>query len=118
MLSPIAAVMVHVSDVDQALLWYQKGFPESLLETVETPSFQYLNCGGVRIEVVLADSKVQSGAAGSVVYWSVVVFQTALNHFLNVGATLYRGPLAIEGDQSICQVLDPWGNSIGLRGPN
>jgi predicted enzyme related to lactoylglutathione lyase len=115
--TPIAAVMIHVSDVGQALAWYQQAFPMAVRETIKSHSFQFLSCGGIRIEVVQADQKVQSGAAGSVVYWSVANFQSVLDHFLSIGATLYRGPLAIENGQSMCQVLDPWGNCIGLRGP-
>ncbi|WP_435635237.1 hypothetical protein ACSC9U_03720 [Pseudomonas solani] len=32
-----------------------------------------------------------------------------------VSAPLYRGPLALEDGDRICQVRDPWGNCIGLR---
>lgn len=41
---------------------------------------------------------------------------TLLAHFLSIGATLYSGPMAIEKQQSMCQVRDLWGNCIGLRG--
>jgi hypothetical protein len=97
-----------------------EGLASSLLRAVPDSAAlrEYLNCGGVHLELVLADAKVKSGAAGSIGYWSVRNFQPALDHFLSIGASLYRGPLAIENNQSMCQVLDPWGNSIGLRGPN
>jgi uncharacterized protein len=68
MSSPIAAVMIHVSTVGEAYAWYQKAFHQSILEEVESHSYKYLNLAGVRIEIVQADSKVQAGAAGSVVY--------------------------------------------------
>ncbi len=34
-----------------------------------------------------------------------------------LGAKLYRGPLDIEDNQVICQLMDPFGNLIGLRAP-
>ena len=36
--------------------------------------------------------------------------------FIRAGASLYRGPLAIESDQGICQLADPFGNLFGLIG--
>jgi predicted enzyme related to lactoylglutathione lyase len=69
------------------------------------------------MEFVPADEKVAAGAAGSVVYWQVAHFDAALAHALNQGATLYRGPMPIEAGQAMCQVRDPWGNCVGLRGP-
>jgi predicted enzyme related to lactoylglutathione lyase len=74
--------------------------------------------GGINLEVVPSDEKVASGAAGSVVYWYVPDFEAALAHFESLGATLYRGPMDIEQGQRMCQVRDPWGNCIGLRGPS
>jgi len=67
-----------------------------------------------------SDGKVDSGASGSVVYWSVDRFDAALRGFESAGAVLYRGPLRLDdaqGVQYMCQVRDPWGNCIGLRGP-
>ena len=43
--------------------------------------------------------------------------RNALRHFEGLGAIRYRGPMAIEDGQRMCQVRDPWGNCIGLRGP-
>ena len=39
-----------------------------------------------------------------------------VERFLCLGATLYRGPIAIENELFMCQVKDPFGNLIGLRG--
>ena len=111
----IAAVMVHVADVDAGLVWYQKAFPSALRTLVTEPFFEYLEVNGVSIEIVSADEKVASGAAGSIVYWQVEDFDAALQHMQSIGATLYRGPLKIEKHKRICQVRDPWGNCIGLR---
>ena len=116
-LGPIAAVLVHVSDVEAGLRWYARAFQRATRSPLNgsTPYCLYLD--GVQIELVPADAKVGSGPFGSVVYWKVAHFQAALDHFILVGATLYRGPLEIENNESMCQVRDPWGNCIGIRGP-
>jgi predicted enzyme related to lactoylglutathione lyase len=85
---------------------------------VTDPPFEFLRVGATRIELVPSDSKVSSGPCGSVVYWRVAQFEQALSHILAVGATLFRGPLRIERGELMCQVQDPWGNCIGLRGPS
>ncbi len=117
MTSPVAAVMVHVASVPEALAWYQAAFPTSIRTRTSPTGFECLMLDGVQIEVVPADEKVSSGAAGSVVYWMVGNLENALAHLTGIGASLYRGPMKIERDLAMCQVLDPWGNCIGLRGP-
>ena len=71
--------------------------------------------GCVVLEIVNADDKVASGAAGTVVYWAVDDLDAEVLRLGQLGASLYRGPLALEDGDRICQVRDPWGNCIGLR---
>ena len=110
-------MLVHVADVEAGLQWYQRAFPIAERKRFEAFDFEYLCVGGVHLELVPSDEKVSSGAAGSVVYWYVSNFDTALAHFESLGAKLYRGPMSIEEGKRMCQVQDPWGNCIGLRGP-
>ncbi len=114
---PIAAVMIHISDVAEALDWYERAFEGAIRSRAGDPEFEFLALGDVQLEFVPADAKVSSGACGSVVYWQVPQFEIALQHFLSVGAVLHRGPMQIEDNQCMCQIKDPWGNCIGLRGP-
>lgn len=109
--------MVHVPDTVPGLAWYEQAFPAARRRTVEPHHFQYLEWGSTRIEVVQADDKVAAGSAGTVVYWQVGDLRQRLQSLLDLGATLYRGPMAIEDGQGMCQVRDPWGNCLGLRGP-
>jgi len=116
----IAAVMIHVADVPSALAWYEQAFPEcrrAIVRDFDGSDFEHLRLGDLQIEIVPADAKVGAGAAGSVVYWRVADFDAALARLQALGATLYRGPGAIEDGESMCQLRDPWGNCIGLRGP-
>jgi predicted enzyme related to lactoylglutathione lyase len=114
----IAAVLIHVPDVQVGLAWYEQAFPGAERKRIDFPDFEYLAIGSIMLELVPADEKVKSGAAGSVVYWRVADFDRALEHFEQIGAALYRGPIDIANGQRMCQVLDPWGNCIGLRGPS
>jgi uncharacterized protein len=117
-LDPITAVLVHVPDIAAGLAWYGKAFRDSTLKTITQPQpLHYLDIGGVMLEIVPADEKVTNSAAGSVVYWRASNFGATLAHFISLGATLYRGPLDVESDQRMCQLLDPWGNCIGIKGP-
>ena len=112
----VCAVMVHVPDTAAALAWYRRAFPEAKVARIEEDDFEYLQVGQVCIELVNADEKVGSGAAGSVVYWEVEDLDSRLRHLVACGATLYRGPINIENGRRMCQVQDPWRNCIGLRG--
>lgn len=114
--SPVA-VMVHVSNVEEGLAWYQRVFPDARRLVARGTNFEFLQVGAVQLEVVPADEKVSSGAAGSVVYWGMANLDEAIRHFASHGATVYRGPMQIEPGIGMCQVRDPWGNCIGLRGP-
>ncbi len=110
--------MIHVADVAAALDWYSRAFPAARRTNIHWPkkNFEYLELNGIQIEIVPADEKVASGPAGTVVYWTVADFEAEVNHFQSVGATLFRGPAEIEDGMRMCQIRDPWGNCIGLRG--
>jgi predicted enzyme related to lactoylglutathione lyase len=118
MRSAIASVMVHVAEVEAGIAWYERAFTAGRRESTGNLGFARLAIGEAFIEIVPADSKVSSGAAGSVVYWRVAQFESALSHLQGEGATLYRGPMSVENGERMCQVQDPWGNCIGLRGPS
>ncbi|MBY8074045.1 glyoxalase/bleomycin resistance/dioxygenase family protein [Vibrio fluvialis] len=111
-----SAVLIHVPDVQAGLAWYQKAFPQAMPVFLDEFDFTILDMQGFSIEIVQADEKVSTGKSGSVLYWWVSDFEETLAHFLSLGAKLYRGPLNIESGMVMCQVEDPIGNLIGLRG--
>ena len=110
------SVLIHVVDVDQGFDWYKKAFPNAKERYLEAFDMRLLDISGFMIEIVKADAKVGSGKAGSVLYWPVSSVNDALEHFESLGAKLYRGPMAIEEGLRMCQIEDPFGNLIGLRG--
>lgn len=111
----ILSILLHVGDWRAATDWYQRAFPEAKRVSPPTDDYGHLEMGGVVLEIVNADDKVASGAAGTVVYWAVDDLDAEVLRLGQLGASLYRGPLALEDGDHICQVRDPWGNCIGLR---
>ncbi len=83
---------------------------------VNTHNKSNLDINDFMIEIVQADKKVGSGKLGTVMYWFIPNLLCAINHFKSLGAKLYRGPIFIEDDLGMCQMEDPFGNLIGLRG--
>ncbi|EHT4943454.1 Glyoxalase-like domain protein [Vibrio vulnificus] len=114
-MTPVA-VLVYVPDVETGLQWYQQAFPEAV--PIHLPDFDFtvLDVNGFSIEIVQSDDKVSEGKKGTVLYWSVGDLSVALSRFEALGASLYRGPMEIENGLSMCQLEDPFGNLIGLRG--
>ncbi len=112
------AVLVHVPDVSKGLEWYQKAFPTAQATYFSDSDFTTLNIDGFYLEIMQADTKVSAGKAGTVLYWSTENIDESLAFFCSIGATLYRGPMSIENGLVMCQVEDPFGNLIGLRGKN
>ncbi len=108
-----AALLIHVPDVDLGLKWYQEAFPLAKSVRLQHFDFTTLNVNGFLVEIVQADEKVSEGKQGTVLYWLV---DEVVRHLEALGAKLYRGPIPIEDGLFMCQLEDPFGNLIGLRG--
>jgi predicted enzyme related to lactoylglutathione lyase len=115
--NPICAVLIHVVDWREGLDWYSRAFPGARVSGRLAEGWGCVDVDGVRLEIVPADQKVGSGAAGTVVYWSVPDLDGRVAYLRSIGAELHRGPMAIEDGLFMCQLKDPFGNLIGLRGP-
>lgn len=111
----LVANLIHVNDVEAGLRWYQRAFPSAELRDID--GFVCLDVGGFLLELVAADEKVCSGKAGTVSYWGVTDLNSEILRFKSLGSDVYRGPMAIGDGMGMCQVSDPFGNLIGLRGP-
>ncbi|HGN1202381.1 TPA: VOC family protein [Providencia rettgeri] len=110
------AILIHVPDVQAGLAWYQQAFPQAKAQYLPDFDFTLLHVGDFTIEVVQADKKVSEGKKGTVLYWQVDNFDLAFEHFTQLGAKLYRGPMLIDSNNRMCQPEDPFGNLIGLKG--
>jgi len=113
-MKPVAN-LVAVNNIESALKWYQQAFPKSKL--TQSNGFVFLDVDGFALELVPEDEKVASGKFGTVTYWAVSDLNAEIVRFGALGSEVYRGPMAIGGGLGMCQVTDPFGNLIGLRGP-
>ena len=109
-------VLMFVPSVRTAAEWYAKTL--QLPATFLDENFAIIRVGAAQLCFHLADSKVPAGRAGQVAYWRVASLADASARFANSGARLYRGPLNIGEGVGICQFADPFGNLIGLMGPD
>lgn len=117
-LGPAVAVMVPVPDPAAALDWYARAFGTGEIHHLPAFDIGWLQVGATQVEPVRADTKLGTGPTGTVVYWEVADVDRAWRHLLSLGARPYRGPMAIEDGRWMGQVLDPWGNAFGVRGPS
>tara|TARA_R110001606_G_C15329957_1_gene645450 strand:- start:349 stop:729 length:381 start_codon:yes stop_codon:yes gene_type:complete len=113
-MKPVAN-LVHVDNVEESISWYKHAFIGAVERNID--GFVILDLNGFSIEIVPADEKVNSGKSGSVTYWSVENLNSEITRFKGLGSNVYRGPMEIENGFGMCQVTDPSGNLIGLRGP-
>ena len=114
MIQALDHVLMFVPSVRAAADWYASVLqkPASFVDE----NFATISVGPAKLCFHLADSKVPAGRAGQVAYWRVTALTEASARFMRAGASLYRGPLAIESGQGICQLADPFGNLFGLIG--
>lgn len=110
-----ATIRLIVNDVAKSRDWYRVFFGAEPVEDV--PHFASFLINGVHFNLVLADEKNPFSTGGSIGYWLVEDFDGALKRALELGASIYRGPLKVpEIRRTIAQIRDPFGNVIGLEG--
>jgi predicted enzyme related to lactoylglutathione lyase len=114
MLLALDQVVMFVPSVRAAAAWYSAVLDEPA--QFDADRFAAISVGTSRLCFHPADTKVPAGRAGQVAYWRVASLRVATDAFVRAGASLYRGPLAIEDGQGICQLADPFGNLLGLIG--
>lgn len=110
------AILIHVPDVSMGLDWYQRAFSNAVAQYLPDFDFTLLHINDFTLEIVQADEKVGAGKKGTVLYWAVESLDEAIAHLTHLGAKLYRGPMLIDNDLRMCQLSDPFGNLIGLKG--
>lgn len=72
---------------------------------------------GIELVFHPADPGKNPPGLSTVVYWRTEDLHRDVQRLNARGATVHRGPLALDAGRCICQLLDPWGNVIGLDGP-
>ena len=114
MIQAVDHVLMFVPSVRDAAAWYSSVLRLPL--SIADENFAVITVGSAKLCFHPADSKVPAGRAGQVAYWRVASLNDACDAFKRAGASLYRGPLAIESSQGLCQFADPFGNLFGMIG--
>ena len=119
LMSHVRAVMFFVDDPTAAASWYAPLFGDPSIRTLPTEGtdFAWFEADGVEIAFHPADSKLNPAGRSVVAYWPVTSVGHVRTALLARGATHHRGPLVIDATRSICQLVDPFGNVVGLDGP-
>jgi predicted enzyme related to lactoylglutathione lyase len=115
MFRSLHSVMFIVPDVAEAVRWYSRLLQINPVYVL--PDFPVLTVDNVEICFHRADEKGAPALGGAVTYWRVDDWQRARGRIEQMGGSLHRGPLSIEGDQQIGQFRDPFGNVFGIVAP-
>lgn len=113
----VGNVFMFVPDLDAAVTWYSA----LLGEEPQRPMVQLAlwQLGSTRLTLHAEDEFNSSGAsaAGTVAYFDVDDVDAALDWCRQHGGTAHRGPKTVFSGERLVQVLDPFGNLLGLRQP-
>ncbi len=108
-----STLRLSVLDVARSRDWYEKFFGVAPVE--DLPDFASFRIAETVLELVLADEKSPISNGGSVGYWLVDDLAGTLSLAEELGAEIYRGPLAVEEiHRTIVQIRDPFGNVLGF----
>lgn len=111
----IAEIMMFVPDRRVAAEWYARLF-DCPLVFLDNPEHFFVRIGACDLWFHAADEKMGPGIVGQVAYWRVESLDHAMDRAREMGAVLFRGPLDREDGEFMCQMIDPFGNVLGLIG--
>lgn len=112
MFKSVREIMMFVPNVPRARDWYREFLEFGPI--IDTKEYCQFKIGDGELGLHPEDDKMQAGQNGTVAYFEVDDIDITLARAQALGAVLYRGPKTIHGDRVICQLLDPFGNVLGL----
>ncbi len=108
----LATVIYQVPDLDRAKAWYAQTFGQA--PYFDQPFYVGFEIGGYELGLHPDLSEGQPGPGGSVAYWRVARIASAVEHFVERGATLVSPATEVGEGIKVAKVADPFGNVIGL----
>ena len=106
-------VFCFVPDLAAATLWYTEMLGQA--PDWAAPQLSRYDLGGCRLTLHTIDEFNSGGPDGCVAYWGVNDVDSVAAHWVSRGAVAHRGPKTIATGERLCQLLDPFGNLIGIR---
>jgi catechol 2,3-dioxygenase-like lactoylglutathione lyase family enzyme len=109
----VADVFCFVPDLAAATAWYtdRLGAPPAL----QAAQLARFDLGTSSLTLHQLDEFNTGGPAGCVAYWDVEDVDAVVAEWGRHGAIAHRGPKTIMTGERLCQLLDPFGNLIGVR---
>ena len=112
MIAGLATVIYRVTDLDRAKAWYSSAFQQT--PYFDQPFYVGFNIGGYELGLNPDHTLTAPGRGGAVAYWRVSDINAAVAHFAGIGASLAGKIHEVGGDIKVAEVVDPFGNLIGL----
>ena len=118
MFTSVSTVMIFTDDPLKAARWWGELLDTDVfVDKAEDSVYAWLIIGGTEFGWHHAEPDKNPPGGSTVAYWKVADLNAARQQLLDAGCTHHRGPLHVEGDRWICQIIDPFGTVHGLEGP-
>ncbi|GAA4239807.1 hypothetical protein GCM10022254_61810 [Actinomadura meridiana] len=120
MFTACTRIMIFSKDPEKSANWWGDILDASVhLNVKGTSVFAWFTIGGFEVGFHMLDERNNPRGGGLVPYFAVGDLDAALSELLAVGCTRHRGPYtpADGTGHRIAQIVDPFGNIIGLDGP-
>lgn len=108
----LGTVIYHVADLDRAKAWYAAAFQQQ--PSFDEPFYVGFDVAGYELGLRPEVATARTTSGGEVAYWRVDEIDPAVEHFLSAGATLAGSIQDVGGGIKVAEVMDPFGNVIGL----
>lgn len=112
MVRGLATVIYHAADLNRAKAWYAAAFQQQ--PYFDQPFYVGFNIAGYELGLDPNQAVTRAGPGGTVAYWRVAEIESAIQHFVTVGATLVAPVQDVGEGIKVATVSDPFGNLIGL----
>lgn len=106
-------VFCFVPDLAAAIAWYTDRL--GIAPSLTARQLARFDLGGSRLTVHTIDDFNNGGPGGCVAYWDVTDVDSLTEDWVAHGAVAHRGPKTIMTGERLCQLLDPFGNLVGIR---
>ena len=107
----LRTVVYRVADLGRAKKWYSEAL--GIQPYFDQPFYVGFNVGGFELGLDPESANVTRGN-NAVAYWGVENIESAIAHFLKIGASKYTDIQDVGGDIRLATVADPFGNVLGI----
>ncbi len=111
MLKGIKTIVYHVSDLEEAKLWYSEMF--GIRPYFDESFYVGFNIGGYELGLDPSSSEYSDGN-NSITYWNVDHIDTAFGHFKSKNVIVHQEVHSVGDGIHLGSIRDPFGNVIGL----